>query len=102
MLYMIVSRHTPEACPVVNKTSMEKMVSANQRMGEYTKAIGVTVKGMWTDMPAHTIFMLLDAPNAHLLSKMAFELHLIDNNTSVIYPVITMQEAMAQAQQREK
>jgi hypothetical protein len=98
MLYMIVSTHTPDTCPIVNPTSMQKMVSANQRMAEVSKALGITVQGSWTDMPAHTIFMLVDAPKPEVLGQMAMELHLIDWNTSVIHPVITMQDAMSRAQ----
>lgn len=102
MLYMIVSTHTPDTCPIVNPASMEKMVSANQRMGDVAKALGVTVQGTWTDMPAHTIFMLLDAPKPEVLGQMAMELHLMDWNTSIMHPVVTMQESMARVQPRKK
>jgi hypothetical protein len=102
MLYMIVSTHSPDTCPLVNFTSMQKMVSANQRMADVSKALGITVQGSWTDMPAHTIYMLLDAPKPEVLGQMAMELHLIDWNTSVIHPVITMQEAMSRAQQHKE
>ncbi len=73
MLYMIVSTHNPDTCPIVNPTSMQKMVSANQRMADVTKALGVTVQGSWTDMPAHTIFMLIDAPKPEVLQQTARE-----------------------------
>jgi hypothetical protein len=81
---------------------MEKMISANQRMSDVAKALGVTVQGSWTDMPAHTIFMLLDAPKPEALGQMAMELHLMDWNTSIAHPVVTMQEALARVQQLKK
>ncbi len=99
MLYMIVSRHTPEACPMINEASLKKMVSAYQRMGDVAKKLGVTPKGTWTDMPAHTIFMLLDSPTAEALGQMAMELNLVDWNTSVTHPVVTFEQAMATVQQ---
>ena len=102
MLYMVIARHTPDNCPIINKVSMEKMVSGTKRMAEVAKALGVTVQGSWTDMPAHTIYMLLDAPRAEALGQMAMELHLIDWNTSIVHPVVTMQEAMSRAQQHKE
>lgn len=102
MLYLIISTHTPDACPVVNPVSMEKMVTANKRMAEVTKALGVTVKGMWTDMPAHAIFTLLDAPKPEVLSQMSIELHMMDWNRSIVHPVVDVQEALSRVQQANK
>jgi len=101
MLYMIVSKHSPESCPVANITTREKLVSANQHLNDVTKALGVNVIGTWTDMPAHMVFMLVDAPKPEALSKMAVELHLADWNTSITHPIITLQEAMTQLQQQK-
>lgn len=102
MLYMIVSTHTPEACPIANKTSMEKAVSANQRADKVLKALGITMQGMWTDMLAHTVFILVDVPKAELLSQMAIELQLMDWNTQIAHPVVTMQEALSRIPQQKK
>ncbi len=102
MLYMIVSTHTPDICPMVNRTSMEKMISATKRLPEVAKALGVTVQGSWTDMAAHTIYMLVDTPKAEALGQMGMELHMMDWNTSNAHPVITMQEALSLAQQHKE
>ena len=102
MLFMIESKHSPEVCPLVNQASREKLISANQRLSDVTKALGVSVLGSWVDMPAHIIFMLVDAPKPEALGKMAVDLHLIDWNTSIIHPIGTMQDAMAVLQQQKK
>lgn len=101
MLHMIVSTHGPDTCPAVVPALAQKMTANNKRTNDVAKALGVTIQGTWTDMPSHTIFMLVDAPNAHVLGQMAMELHLIDWNKSRVYPVITMQEAITQLQKRE-
>lgn len=101
MLFMIVSKHSPESCPMVNTTSRENLIASNQRMNDVAKSLGVKILGTWADMPAHMIFMLIDAPKPEVLSKMAVELHLVDWNTSITHPVITMQEAMAQLQKKK-
>jgi hypothetical protein len=102
MLYMVIATHTPDNCPMTNKVSMEKMVSGTKNMDKVAKALGITIQGSWTDMPAHTIYMLIEAPKAEALGQMAMELHLIDWNTSVAHPVITMQEALSRAQQHKE
>ena len=102
MLYMIISTHSPESCPITNPKSMEKMIFSNQHMDEIAKKLGVTVKGMWADMGAHTTFALLDAPKPELLGQMAVELRLMEWNTSFTHPVITLEEAMAVLQQQKK
>jgi hypothetical protein len=95
MLHMVVATHTPESCPMNDASLAKKVLAANQRTAEVGKKLGVTVQGSWTNMPAHIIFMLVDAPNAHVLNQMSIELELMKWNTAIIYPVSTMQEAMA-------
>jgi muconolactone delta-isomerase len=101
MLHMVVATHGPESCPVVAPDSMNKASSAIKRMGEVTKALGITVQGSWTNMPGHVMYFLLDAPNAHVVNQMAMELQLMDWNTVDVNPVITVQEAMTRLQQRK-
>jgi len=95
MLYMIVATHGPATCPMTDKGLAQKALSQNKRMDEVQKKYGVTTQGAWTNMGSHTTFMLVDAPNAHVLDKIGMELQLMDWNTSTVYAVVTMQEAMA-------
>ena len=46
-------------------------------------------------MPAHTIWFILDAPNAHVVNQMMAELKLMEWNTVMVHPVTTLQEAAA-------
>jgi hypothetical protein len=92
---MVVATHGPESCPMTNAALAQKVLAANQRTGDVAKKLGVTIQGTWTNMPSHKTFMLVDAPNAHVLDQMAIELKLMDWNTIVVYSVVTMQEAMA-------
>jgi sorbitol-specific phosphotransferase system component IIC len=96
MKYMIVNTHNPESCPMVNTAAREVLISGTKRMADVAKSLGITVLGIWADLPAHTTFMLFDSPGAEALGKMAMELHLMDWSTSITHPVITMEESMAQ------
>jgi len=99
MLHMVVATHGPDRCPMTDPALAQKLLTANQRMGDVTQKLGVTLQGSWTNMPAHTTFMLVDAPNAHVVDQMAIELKLMDWNTIRVYAVVTMQEAMAHLRQ---
>ena len=68
-------------------------------MDEAAGALGITVQGSWTNMPAHPIYALVDAPNTHVVNQMAMELRLMDWNTLVVNPIVTLQEAATTAQQ---
>jgi len=46
-------------------------------MDEAAGALGITVQGGWTNMPAHAIYVLVDAPNAHVMRS---PLHLGEEN----------------------
>lgn len=95
MLHMIVATHSPDNCPMNDAALAKKVLAQNQRIPQVSKKLGVTVQGSWTNMLGHITFMLVDAPNAHVLNEMAIELQLMNWNTGVIYPVTTMQEALA-------
>jgi hypothetical protein len=101
MLHMVVATHGPETCAVVVPEVREKALSASQRMGEVTKALGITVQGAWANMPGHTLYFLLDAPNAHVVNQMAVELHFMDWSTWVVNPVIELQQATEKLQQQK-
>jgi len=101
MLHLVVATHGPETCAAVVPEFRDKALSVKQRMGEVTKALGITVQGAWTNMPGHTVYFLLDAPNAHVVNQMAMDLHLMDWNTVVVNPVVTLEQAMERLQQQK-
>jgi len=92
MLYMVVSTHGPEVCPMSNPEAAKKMRYAMEHMNDVTKKLNIKVNGSWVDAPAHVIYMLVDANNAHDISRMAMELRLMEWNTVTINPVLPMAE----------
>jgi hypothetical protein len=75
-----------------NPEAAKKMRYAMEHMNEVAKKLNIKLNGNWADVPAHTIYMLVDANNAHDISKMAIELRLIEWNTMNINPVQPMAE----------
>ncbi len=94
MLSMVVATHGPDTCAGFVEEIKQKVVAMGPRMEGVAKAHGVTMKGAWTGMVAHTTFMLVDAPSGHAIQDFLAEIELHSWNTVVMYPVETLQEVM--------
>ncbi len=94
MLHMVVATHGPDTCAAVVPAAAEMAKAGFQQLGGAAKKLGITVQGTWTNMPAHIMYILVDAPNAHVVNQLFRDIHLMDWNTVVVNPVITLQEAM--------
>ncbi len=102
MLHMLIAKHGPETCPASRPDFREKYLPQFQQLDEYAKKVGARIEGAWTNMPAHTTWILVDAPNAQVVSDLAAESQLMNwNHIDSLLPVITMAEAAARAQQRQ-
>ena len=95
MLHMVVGIHGPDTCAAVVPVVKEMAKAGFGQMGETAKKYGITALGSWSNMPAHVLYILVDAPNAHVVSQWARDTHLMDWNTVVVNPVVTLEEAMA-------
>lgn len=100
MLHMAVVTHGPDTCPINNPEAMAAVMATLGRMGEAAGKLGVTVQGSWTNMPAHALWFVLDAPNGHVVDQLMIELKLQEWNTIVVHPVSTLGEAVEQIKAR--
>lgn len=71
MLRMMVATHGLETCPASVPEVRDKVLPELQKLDEVAKKLGVAVQGGWTNMPAHAIYIVVDAPNAHVTNQMA-------------------------------
>ena len=94
MLHMVVATHGADTCAAVVPEVTEIAKSGFQQIGEAAKKLGITVQGTWTNMPAHTISILVDAHNAHVVSQLFRDIHLMDWNTVVVNPVLTIEQVI--------
>ena len=74
MLFHITHVHTPETCtyrdPEKARATLGKMLSSAEQLG-------VKLLGVWTDPPAHTIYIVVDADSAQKIEELlapAFEI----------------------------
>jgi hypothetical protein len=88
MLHMLIVRHTAESCP--GRSGNEAVHPCLQTMSELLVQHGVTTVGRWADPPAHVNYLVLDAPNAHVIQQVLMESGLFAHTTSELRPVLSM------------
>ena len=94
MLHMVLIRHGPETCAVDHPHLGEKARRGFGQMETVSRKHSVSIHGVWGEPPAHTFYMPVDAPNAHVVSALVRELELFHWNTIDIRPVATLDEIM--------
>ena len=97
MLHMVVMTHGPETCAAVSKAAGDMARFAVSQMADVSKKLNCTVKGSWVDPPAHVFYILVEAPNAHVVNQAMQELKFMLWNTIDIHPIVTLEDAMGLA-----
>jgi hypothetical protein len=94
MLFMQISRHSPESCPMNNEKAMKASSNLNAKMDKLTKKHGVKIVGAWHDGANHRFVFLWDA-SFDALMKLSMEPEMMawgafHNNE--VFPVMTLEE----------
>jgi uncharacterized protein with GYD domain len=96
-LFLQISKHAPESCPMHNEKVKKATVDLMTKMGSLTKKHGIKVVGGWNAMPEHLIVVVYDAPNMEALMKFAMEPEVMSwsgYHTTETMPVMTVEESM--------
>ena len=83
---MVVAKHGPETCAAAVPAILEMAMTGFQELESIAKGLGITVQGSWANMPAHEIYVVVDAPNAHVVNRLSRETKLMNWNTVVSHP----------------
>lgn len=97
MLHMVVLTHGPDTCAAASPEYGEMARSAMTQMEEVSHKLQCFVKGAWVDPPAHTFYIVADAPNAHVVNQAMEELKFMLWNTVDVHAIVTLEEAMGLA-----
>ncbi|HEX2205032.1 MAG TPA: hypothetical protein VHG91_17105 [Longimicrobium sp.] len=88
MLHMVIVRHTAESCP--GRPGNEAIHPCLQSLSELLVQREVKTVGRWADPPAHVNYLVLDAPNAHVIQEALMESGLSSHTTTEIRAVLSM------------
>jgi hypothetical protein len=95
MLFIQISTHAPESCPLNNEKAMKINRNVSANMDRLLKKHGVKMVGGWHDAGKHRFVIVYDA-SFEALMKLSMEPEMIAwgaLHTSEIFPVLTLEEA---------
>jgi uncharacterized protein with GYD domain len=97
MLFLMISKHSPESCPFNNEKVKKITAAAMAKSDQINKKYGIKTVGEWVSMPEHLMVAVYDAPSMEVLMKVAMEpemMSLLMYSTTEVHPVMTMKESM--------
>lgn len=101
MLHMVVNSHNPESCAFRGRDEGRILSDAFEQLDERSAEQGVTVKGSWVNRGAHEMFVLVDAPNAHVIEEALLRAGLIGRTHSRVLSVVVTADVEVDAGQEQ-
>ncbi len=92
MLHMVVNSHNPESCAFRGQDEGRILSDAFDRLDVQAAEQGVMVKGSWVNRGAHEIFVLVDAPNAHVIEEALLGAGLVGRTHSRVLSVMATED----------
>ena len=96
MLHMVVNTHVPEDCAFRGAEQEEILVGAFEAFEKASPDREISRLGSWINRSSHEAFVLLDAPNAHVIEVALLESGLLGRSNSRIMPVVSSDDAIPQ------
>jgi hypothetical protein len=88
---MLVNTHNPESCAYRGEAEDEALVGALEAIKSQAPEHGLEWRGSWVNRTAHEIFMLVDAPNGHVIEQAMVAAGLVGRTHTRILPVFETQ-----------
>ena len=92
MLHMVVNSHNPESCAFRGQDEGRILSDAFDRLDDQAAEQGAMVKGSWVNRGAHEIFVLVDAPNAHVIEEALLGAGLVGRTHSRVLSVVATED----------
>src|SRR5512136_914630 len=102
MLFMMISKHAPEACPVFNSQTRAVFLNYFEKAESLAHKYGIKQVGMWVDHPGHTGYMVFEAPSFEAFMGFSMEPEVeatLGASSSRMFPVFTAQETYTMIKQ---
>lgn len=88
MLYMIVNTHNPESCAFRGREEARILSTAFERLEAGVEDAALGVEASWINRGAHEAFILVRAPNAHVIEEALLETGLVGRTHSRVLSVV--------------
>lgn len=87
MLHMLVNTHNAESCAFRSADDEAALAPGFGNLGRVAQERGASVLGSWVNTASHTVFALIDAPNAHVVDEVIREAGLTGRTHSQVFAV---------------
>jgi hypothetical protein len=97
MLYLQISKHSPESCPIHHDKHKKAAIDLMANMERLQKKHRIKEIGSWHSMPNHLLVSVFDAPSIEDAMGFAREPEVMawmSHNDTQLMPVTTAEEAM--------
>jgi hypothetical protein len=95
MLYMVVMSHNPEAGPMGSKAVADNIKNVVQKRAQVMAKLGIKDVGEWIDVAGHVTYLVADATDAHVFTRMLAEYGLLGWIKAEIHPIISYQDSVS-------
>ena len=92
MLHMVVNTHNPESCAYRGEEEDRLLTEPLKQFGSGNPDLGISLTGTWVNRASHEIFMLVDAPNGHVIEQALIATGVLGRTHSRILPVVDTQK----------
>ena len=87
MLHMLVNSHNPESCAFRSEEDEAALAPGFTQITQAALDRGATVQGSWVNTASHTIFLVVDAPNAHVIDEVIRDAGLTGRTHTAVFAV---------------
>jgi hypothetical protein len=97
MLFLQISKHAPESCPMHNEQAKKVTADLMAKMDQLTKKYGIKIVGGWNSMSDHSVVVVYDVSSFEALMNFSMEPEVMawtGYNDTETKPVITIEESM--------
>ncbi len=97
MLFLQISKHAPESCPMHNEKVKKTTEDLYAKIDALTKKYGVKVIGGWNSIPQHLVVVVYDVPSFEAFMKFSMEPEVMawsSYHTTETSAVMTLDESM--------
>ena len=95
--FLIISRHSPENCPINNEKMKKITLELPEKLGVMEKKHGLKRVGVWTVIPEHLTVWVYEAPSSEILQKFSMEPEIVRWmawNTNEIKLAMSLEESV--------
>lgn len=95
--FLIISRHSPENCPLNNEKMKQLTLELPEILGALENKHGIKRIGVWTVIPEHLTVWVYEAPSSESLQQFSMEPDMVkwmSWNTSEIKLSMSLEESI--------